>query len=99
MRVSNNSNGANVNAKAQNISQTNSTAFSAYGKGASEAVKLEFSEKATAIAVAAVAVDASPDTRWDLINRIKPKVDSGQYSVPSSKIAESILSRHPAYAG
>ena len=73
-----------------------SQAASAYGKGATPAAQVEFSEQAQAIAVAAVAVDKSPDVREDLVARIKAQVDAGTYHVSGKDIADQIVRRAKA---
>lgn len=65
-----------------------------YGKGASEAVKSDFTRKALAIAVAAIAVDSLPETRDDLIEGIKAKIDRKEYQVPSHILANSIFAHY-----
>ncbi len=71
-------------------------AASAYGKGATPAAQVDFSEKAQAISVAAVAVDAAPDTRDDLVSKIKAQVDAGAYKVSGADIADQMLRRAQA---
>lgn len=78
-------------APAQTITPQNKAAAQAYGKGASPAAQVEFSQQAQAIAVAAVAVDAAPDVRADLVAKLKSQVDAGTYHVSSKDIAEKIV--------
>ncbi len=73
-----------------------SLAASAYGKNASPAAQVDFSEQAQAIATAAVAVDAAPDTRDSLVASLKAQVDAGTYKVSGTDIADQMLRRAKA---
>ncbi len=82
--------------QAQALAPQNKAVTQAYGKGATPAAQVEFSDKAQAIAVAAVAVDAAPDVREGLVARLKSQVDAGTYHVSSKDIAEQIVRRAQA---
>jgi|GEM_PF-1229755 len=69
--------------------------------GAGPAAKIEISEQAKALGAAAKteaavyvpAVNAAPDIRTALVDRLKSQVESGTYHVPSSDIADQIVRR------
>lgn len=81
---------------AQTVAPQNKAVAQAYGKGATPAAQVEFSQQAQAIAVAAVAVDAAPDVREDLVAKLKSQVDAGTYHVSGRDIAEQIVRRAQA---
>ncbi len=83
-------------APTQTITPQAKAAAQAYGKGATPAAQVEFSAQAQAIAVAAVAVDAAPDVREDLVAKLKSQVDAGTYHVSGKDIAEQIVRRSQA---
>lgn len=64
--------------------------------GASSAATATFSARAQEISRAKAAVNAAPDTRDDLVNSIKDRVDAGTYNPSSDDIAEMMLRRHAA---
>jgi flagellar biosynthesis anti-sigma factor FlgM len=63
------------------------------GAGGNRAATVELSQEGQALATARRAVDATPDTRDELVSRLKDKVDSGNYHVSSSDIAEQMITR------
>lgn len=81
---------------AQTITSQSKAAAHAYGKSASPAAQVDFSEQAQAIAVAAVAVDATPDVRESLVAKLKAQVDAGTYHVSGKDIADQIVRRAQA---
>ncbi len=83
-------------AQTTSVSSAAKAASQAYGKNATPAAQVEFSEQAQAIAVAAVAVDAAPDVREGLVARLKSQVDAGTYHVSSADIADQMLRRAQA---
>lgn len=80
-------------APTQQVATQAKAAVQAYGKGATPAAQVEFSAQAQAIAVAAVAVDAAPEVRTDLVAKLKSQVDAGTYHVPAKDIAEQVVRR------
>jgi negative regulator of flagellin synthesis FlgM len=75
----------------------NSTAPSqATGSVSTPAAQVELSAQAQVLASAKAAVDATPDTRDDLVARLKSQVDAGTYHVSSKDIADQILRRSQA---
>ncbi len=83
-------------AQVQTITPPTKAIAHAYGKEATPAAQVEFSSQAQAIAVAAVAVDATPDVREDLVAKLKSQVDAGTYHVSGKDIAEQLLRRAQA---
>jgi flagellar biosynthesis anti-sigma factor FlgM len=61
--------------------------------GGNPAAKVELSPEGQALAVARQAVDAAPDTRDDLVARLKAQIDAGTYHVSSSDIADRMIRR------
>jgi anti-sigma28 factor (negative regulator of flagellin synthesis) len=73
------------------------------GPGAGPAAQIEISDDAKALSAAKTeaasyvpAVNASPDTRVDLVSKLKAQVDSGTYHVSSADIADQIVRRAQA---
>jgi flagellar biosynthesis anti-sigma factor FlgM len=64
--------------------------------GTAPAAQVELSSQAQAIASAKAAVDATPETRDDLVARLKSQVDAGTYQVSGKDIAEQMLRRAQA---
>lgn len=60
---------------------------------ATPAAQVELSSQAQALASARAAVDAAPDTRDDLVARLKSQIESGTYQVSSKDIADQMLRR------
>lgn len=60
------------------------------------AATLELSQPAQTISMARQAVAAVPETRDDLVSRIKSQVDSGSYYVSSDDIADQMVRRAQA---
>ncbi len=60
------------------------------------AAQVELSSQAQALASAKAAVDAAPDTRDDLVAKLKSQVDAGTYKVSGKDIAEQMLRRAQA---
>lgn len=69
---------------------------SATGSGSAPAATVELSQSAQTINQARQAVDAVPDTRDDLVAKIKSQVDAGTYHVSSSDIADQMYRRAQA---
>ncbi len=61
------------------------------GEVSSKKDELSISGKAKDFSIAKQAVRQIPDVRQDKINEIKQKMDSGEYSVKASEVAEKIL--------
>jgi len=74
----------------------NSDAQTTTGNGGSPAATVELSQSAQTINMARQAVDAVPDTRDDLVNRLKAQVDSGTYHVSGDDIADQMYRRAQA---
>jgi anti-sigma28 factor (negative regulator of flagellin synthesis) len=71
--------------------------------GAGPAAQVEISAQAKALGAAKTeaasylpAVHAAPDTRTDLVSKLKTQVDSGAYHVASADIADQIVRRAQA---
>ena len=64
--------------------------------GGAPAAAVELSQSAQTINLARQAVDAVPDTRDELVSRIKSQVDSGTYHVSGSDIADQMFRRAQA---
>jgi len=64
--------------------------------GGSPAATVELSPSAQTINAARQAVAAVPETRDDLVNRIKAQIDAGTYHVSSSDIADQMVRRAQA---
>lgn len=60
------------------------------------AATVDFSSQAQTIKNAKAAVDAAPDVRDDLVASLKQRIDSGNYNVSSSDIADMMLRRTTA---
>lgn len=63
---------------------------------ATPAAQVELSSQAQALASAKAAVDAAPDTRDDLVAKLKSQIDAGTYQVSGKDIAEQMLRRAQA---
>jgi negative regulator of flagellin synthesis FlgM len=75
----------------------NSDAQSNLGSnGGAPAATVELSQSAQTINLAKQAVDAVPDTRDDLVSRIKSQVDAGTYNVSGDDIADQMYRRAQA---
>jgi len=73
------------------------------GPGAGPAAQIELSAQAKALSAAKTeavsylpAVNAAPDTRVDLVSKLKAQVESGTYHVSSADIADQIVRRAQA---
>ena len=66
------------------------------GTGAAPAATVELSQSAQTIHLARQAVDSVPDTRDDLVAKIKSQVDAGTYHVSGDDIANQMLRRAQA---
>lgn len=66
------------------------------GEAGTPAATVDFSSQAQQIQSAKAAVDAVPDVREDLVASLKQRVDSGNYHVSSSDIADMMLRRTTA---
>jgi len=64
--------------------------------GGAPAATVELSQSAQTINLARQAVDAVPDTRDELVNRIKAQVDAGTYNVSGDDIADQMFRRAQA---
>ena len=53
--------------------------------------QLELSDTARVLQVANQALKNTPDIRIDKVEALRKKIESGQYQVPASQIAEAIL--------
>lgn len=60
------------------------------------AAQVELSSQAQAIASAKAAVAAAPDTRDDLVAKLKGQIDGGTYQVSGKDIADQMLRRAQA---
>ena len=83
--------------------QSSAPAIAAGGPGSGPAAKIEISDQAKALTAAKTqaanylpAVNAAPDTRVDLVSRLKAQVESGTYHVSSADIADQIVRRAQA---
>jgi flagellar biosynthesis anti-sigma factor FlgM len=74
----------------------NTDAQTTSGNGGSPAATVELSQSAQTINMARQAVDAVPDTRDDLVNRLKSQVDAGTYHVSGDDIADQMYRRAQA---
>jgi negative regulator of flagellin synthesis FlgM len=72
------------------------TQSSLNGNGASPAAQIELSQSAQTIAAARQAVDAVPETRDDLVARLKSQIDAGTYHVSGDDIADQMFRRAQA---
>jgi negative regulator of flagellin synthesis FlgM len=75
------------------VGSAGSAAAQGQGNGATPAATVEISSQAQAVSAATAAVNAVPETRDDLVARIKAQVDAGTYNVSSSDIADQMLRR------
>lgn len=66
------------------------------GQAGSPAAQVELSSQAQALASAKAAVDAAPDTRDDLVAKLKAQIDGGTYQVSGKDIADQMLRRAQA---
>ncbi len=66
------------------------------GLGATPAAQIELSAQAQSLAAAKAAVDAAPDTRDDLVAKLKSQVDAGTYHVSGKDIADQMVRRAQA---
>ena len=57
-----------------------------YGKD-----RVEFSDFAKELQLASKAVREAPEVRMDKVDRLKAQIESGQYNVSASQIAEKIF--------
>ncbi len=82
------------------VSAPASTSSHGQDSGAStietSAATVSFSSRAQEISRATSAVNSTPDTRDDLVNSLKSKIDSGTYHVSGSDIADMMYRRHAA---
>lgn len=60
------------------------------------AATVDFSSQAQQIKSATAAVNATPDVREDLVSSLKQRIDSGNYHVSSSDIADMMMRRTTA---
>lgn len=77
---------------------TQSAAASVPGNGPAASVEVSAQAKTLAASKADAArylpaVEAAPETRDDLVARLKAQVDSGSYHVPAADIAEQLVRR------
>lgn len=59
--------------------------------GAGSADKVTVSDKARQTAVLKAKLQAAPDVRMELVERLKKQIQSGEYNVSPDKVAERIL--------
>lgn len=83
--------GISAPASTSNAGQTSSDS-----SAVSSAATVSFSSRAQELANAKKAVASAPDTRDDLVQSLKTKVESGTYKVSGSDIAEMMFRRHAA---
>ena len=90
-------------ARAAQVSNVTSAASKTAAEGAqastgdtSPAAMVTLSAKAQQIGQVKSAVNAIPDVREDVVASLKQQIDSGQYKVSSSDIAEMMMRRHAA---
>ena len=68
----------------------------AAGQAGAPAAQVELSSQAQALASAKAAVEATPDTRDDLVAKLKAQIDGGTYQVSGADIADQMLRRAQA---
>ena len=90
-------------AAAKSSTQTSAPAAAANTPGSGPAAKIELSDQAKALSAAKTqaanylpAVNAAPETRVDLVSKLKAQVESGTYHVSSADIADQIVRRAQA---
>lgn len=66
------------------------------GQVGTPAAQVELSSQAQALASAKAAVEAAPDTRDDLVAKLKAQIDGGTYQVSGNDIAEQMIRRAQA---
>jgi negative regulator of flagellin synthesis FlgM len=68
----------------------------ASGQVGTPAAQVELSSQAQVLASAKAAVEAAPDTRDDLVAKLKAQIDGGTYQVSGKDIADQMLRRAQA---
>ncbi|BDI29215.1 hypothetical protein CCAX7_12660 [Capsulimonas corticalis] len=66
------------------------------GSTGTPAAEVELSSQAQTLASAMQAVDATPETRDDLVAKLQKQISSGTYSVSGSDIADQMVRRAQA---
>lgn len=69
-------------------SQDNQRAESLHGKD-----RASFSEEARLLAKTRGKLDASPDVRYEIVDQLKTKIESGNYEIPLDELAKRLASR------
>lgn len=82
--------------KTTGIAGNAATADDIQSVAATPAAQVELSAQAQALASAKSAVEATSDTRDDLVAKLKSQIDAGTYQVSGKDIAEQMLRRAQA---
>ena len=75
--------------------EVSSAAESAAGEGAVRADGVELSDEARLLQRAAAAVNAAPDVREDVVERLQSQVQRGQYTPNDQAVARALLGEQP----
>lgn len=97
MKVENTQTNRLVQTQAENAAAVEKTQRMQEQEARSEALsgkdQASFSERAKLLARARTAMEETPDTRTDLVNEIKSKVDNGNYEVPVQDLVKRLVTR------